>query len=212
VVEKVRSFIKVCGRKKIYKTNKLLAKPLASVQTMKRGLLLAALTLYGCGEEPCEDRTTIIFDQEDLGRKSWDGDSYWLQRYEEKVRLVGVDYPNISGTNSLENCRSDNCETWTEAFGTLNIDNIKRCYIEGLEIIEQKLQNKQICVTKDTKRQENRWGTLLRYIKFDNFDHPTDLGGWLINVGYAIPNRDDCDYCDEYQELVKAKNGCLWEQ
>lgn len=187
---------------------------------------LGLLFLCSCGSEEKEvdnfclngQQSEIIFSKEELGQKEWDGDSYWTQGNADKVRLLGDDYPDIKDKNDLKDCAPEsskqNCQNWYRAFGTLDLERIENCYVQGLKEIEKLLKGQKICLVEDSQGLTHSFGNLLRYIEFEQDGKIIDYSEWLIKEGLAIPWDDESDYgncerCDKYQEMIRQ--GCLWE-
>ena len=193
-----------------------------------KGLLFCVIFwFFACGNDGGEavdnfclngQESRILFLEEELGRKEWDGDSYWTEGNEEKVRLLGVDFPDIKDRNNLTTCTPDsskqNCKNWYRAFGTLDLVQIEDCYYQGLDRIRELLEGRRICLVEDSQGLTHPFGNLLRYIEFEDDGEIVDYSEWLISQGLAIPWDDrsdygDCERCDLYQDLIRQ--GCLWE-
>lgn len=118
-----------------------------------------------------------------------------LERIKEKVRVLGIDYPDIT---------SDRIDKWI-GFG-LNETKIKNCYRSGIGGVKILLENKSVILSSDSLEQDkDKYG---RYVNVDG----TDLGEYLLVNGYAVmydPIQPLCSKCSFYQTLEK-KGGCLW--
>ena len=178
---------------------------------------LALLTTLGCGQpEYCEEGTkdAVIFDQQELGRRQWDGDSFWLYGRENKVRLLGVDYPNISGRSSLEKCATQDtemCDTWKGFLGSqLDMKTLNHCYEQGMNAVQELLEEQVVCLIKDSDNPKHPYGNDLWYMRYDN-GGGRDVGAWLLVNGFAIPSTTfgECNQCDEYREIADKPRGCL---
>lgn len=191
--------------------------------------LLLVLCPACCGQDDVPEGTPglLLLDPAQLGNKEWDGDSYWVAGRDKKIRLLGIDYPDISDTNDLDNClevnSKKNCANWKRAFGGKLtqefIDSIVTpCYHQGRTEIRKLLEGRTVYVVEDAGDVSYFGGSNdLRYIDFvDEAGDVQDLAQWLLERGYAIPWDDqsgygECQRCDEYQQLGLLQVGCLWE-
>ena len=131
-----------------------------------------------------------------------DGDTFELED-KRKVRILGIDYPDIS---------KDRINKWFEM--GLYEENIKKCYYEGIDMLNRDIVNKTVLIKRDNgEMDKDRYDRLLRYVEVDK----TDISAKLISYGYAImydPTSPKCYNCVWYEELEKSvrdkKEGCLW--
>lgn len=191
-------------------------------------LVLATVPAYGCGQEIfCSqgEEAQIVFDQQELGeRREWDGDSYWTKDLtgelnDGKIRLCGVDFPEIKGSNDIANCNDRNpeyCQPWEEYFGSpLNLESIDLCHRRALGDIEREMEGHPVCLVEDEKSPSESYGRAVRYIDVLIGDNIVDLSEWLLERGYVIPfptdhPYGDCERCDTYRDSIGT--GCLWEE
>ncbi|HLC58308.1 MAG TPA: thermonuclease family protein [Candidatus Nanoarchaeia archaeon] len=136
-----------------------------------------------------------------------DGDTYLvdINGTEEKVRILGVDYPDVTKSR-MKN------------FLDLNITEIriKECYKKGKIELQNNLVGKKVILKKDPKESNrDKYKRLLRYVEINN----TDVETWLLKNGYARfydPNKELCSKCIDYYILYEnvstSKTGCLWSE
>lgn len=188
-----------------------------------RKVIALMIALAGCGDPDfCEEgqESYAVLDQDELGNKSWDGDSFWITGYDQKIRLLGIDSPNISGSKNLYDCTNsstEHCQNWEGQLGSpLDMKRIASCYQKGLDHIEQKLRETSVCVIKDDSHSSTQYGSLLRYLELNENGMPMDFAAWQIVNGYSLTlpsgGQGSCDRCDEYREIAESKTGCLWEE
>ena len=196
---------------------------------------LAAILVSACGEDEdfCSEGQLVTFalDAKTLGRKEWDGDTFWTSDLSDRIKLICVDYPDISGANDLtkaSNSSKANYKNWqkhwNQAYNTpqLNSGRITTCFNQGVDAIRKKLSGQPVCLVKDPACSESdQYSRSLRRVRFLDNGQVTDLGAWLLKNGYAVPwdYRATCKqgcsnwsmYSSAWQSLLDNPSGCLWK-
>ncbi|MBS3175015.1 thermonuclease family protein [Candidatus Woesearchaeota archaeon] len=165
-------------------------------------LFLLFILVYGCTDKTIK---SYSYEQNATILKIIDGDTYLisLNGAEEKVRLLGIDCPDI------EKDRMDNF-----LYLGLSKEKIKYCYEKGKKELEILLLKNVTLISDPLEMHRDSYNRLLRYVEFNN----TDIEIWLLERGYArfYDYRPYCKRCVKYQNLyadtVNSRSGCLWNR
>lgn len=131
-----------------------------------------------------------------------DGDTFEING--EKIRLIGIDYPDIT---------SNRIGKW-EDMG-IPRQQIIACYADGSQALKELLSNISVTLEIDPNEQDkDQYGRLLRYVKLST---GTYVEEWLLERGYAVmydPTKPMCAKCKDWLHIEsnarERKIGCLW--
>jgi len=121
-----------------------------------------------------------------------DGDTIILEN-EEKIRLIGIDAPELHKTKGRSSC-----------FGA-----------ESKTILTELVEGKTITLMRD-KTNRDRYGRLLRYIFLeDGSDELTLVNEWLVASGAAVassypPDTSQDERISIAQTTAQSQNAGLW--
>lgn len=209
---------------------------------LRKTLTTVAIALAGCGPSGggagqaarCEalldgDTLAVRFTDADL-RARYAGLAY--ADGTNRVRLLGIDAPDLSEDRTLASCNdpadpdhdAEFCARWRDAWTrghgtpTLDLDRIAACKDEGMAILRQRLEGRDVALVPDEGEgdTESVFGgkRLLRWVE----EGGDDLSTVQVRNGLAIvfdpTPKDPCDRCGALQALedanIAAREGCLW--
>ena len=180
------------------------------------GLLL--LVAVACSSEPTSgERAKVV--------AVVDGDTFKVNLATGEVatvRLLGVDAPDFGGERDLSDCnesaKADYCQRWRKVWEkyhgtpTLDIPLIRGCYDEGLAVLRNLLEGRNVTLIEDDTVGSDPYGRLLRYMEDEQGD---DVSRMLVETGRAIV-FGPCKRCDELSKIegsrALAHEGCLWAE